>query len=194
MRQPLGGAEQANWPVQIPIFRNTHFFRGPLPAEQSKFPLLPLLINNPGDAHQMPSPYPTAPCEQDSFLIPTGLLRTTPIRLRVWTRRHLFKLLAATGVGTACFQRALAAQASQAAAVTPTMVQESAWIADLELSDEEISSTTQRIQNALRKFRNHYVQCLSVTMCHRHFIFLPVQGQLPVPTKPDRQIKPSQQA
>ncbi|MFP6600898.1 MAG: amidase [Pirellulaceae bacterium] len=99
----------------------------------------------------MPSPYPTAPCEQD-LAYPSGpqAASATPRT----TRRNLFKMLAATGIGSACFQRALAAQASQAGAVTPAMVQEAAWIANLELSDEEVSGTAQRIQNALGKFRS----------------------------------------
>jgi Asp-tRNA(Asn)/Glu-tRNA(Gln) amidotransferase A subunit family amidase len=50
------------------------------------------------------------------------------------TRRHLLKTLAALGVGSAVFQRALAADAEKAVAVTPEMVQQAEWIAGLKLA------------------------------------------------------------
>ena len=101
----------------------------------------------------MPSPHSIDPDEKD-LSDSNRPLQDNTSRTAAIDRRQLFTMLAAAGVGTACFQRAVAAQVSQTAAVTPAMVQESAWIADLELSEEEINSTTQRIQNALSKFRS----------------------------------------
>ena len=52
-------------------------------------------------------------------------------------RRAVLKGLAALGVGTATFRRALAAQAAQAGPVTPEMIKQAEWIAGLDLTDEE---------------------------------------------------------
>src|SRR5262245_13624892 len=53
------------------------------------------------------------------------------------TRRGLFEALAAAGVGTAVFQRAVSAQAEKAPAVTPEMIEQAEWVAGLKLSPEE---------------------------------------------------------
>jgi hypothetical protein len=53
------------------------------------------------------------------------------------TRRGLFEALAAAGVGTAVFQRAVSAQAEKAHAVTPEMIEQAEWVAGLKLSPEE---------------------------------------------------------
>ena len=58
----------------------------------------------------------------------------TPAHL---TRRGLFEALAAAGVGTAVFQRAVSAQAEKAPAVTPEMIEQAEWVAGLKLSPEE---------------------------------------------------------
>src|SRR5262249_7368341 len=60
--------------------------------------------------------------------------RPTPADL---TRRGLLEALAAAGVGTAVFQRAVAAQAEKAPAVTPEMIEQAEWVAGLKLSPEE---------------------------------------------------------
>src|SRR3954454_22545613 len=52
-------------------------------------------------------------------------------------RRAILTGLAAAGIGTATFRRALAAQAEQAGKVSPEMIKQSEWIAGLELSDKE---------------------------------------------------------
>ena len=53
------------------------------------------------------------------------------------SRRGVLKVLGGLGVGTAAFQRALAAQVQEAGAITPEMIQKSEWIAGLELTEEE---------------------------------------------------------
>src|SRR5262245_46601411 len=53
------------------------------------------------------------------------------------TRRGLVEALAAAGVGTAVFQRAVAAEAEKAPAVTPEMIEQAEWVAGLKLSPEQ---------------------------------------------------------
>jgi hypothetical protein len=53
------------------------------------------------------------------------------------TRRRLFEALAAAGVGTDVFQRAVSAQAEKAPAVTPEMIEQAEWVAGLKLCPEE---------------------------------------------------------
>jgi Asp-tRNA(Asn)/Glu-tRNA(Gln) amidotransferase A subunit family amidase len=55
-------------------------------------------------------------------------------------------------VGTATFQRALAAQAAQAGAVTPEMIKQAEWIAGLALTDAERASTVRTMTRSLRSF------------------------------------------
>jgi hypothetical protein len=68
------------------------------------------------------------------------------------TRRHLLKALAGLGVGSAVFQRALAAQAEKAPAVTPEMVQQAEWIAGLKLSEADRKSLAQSLTQMVRDF------------------------------------------
>ncbi len=53
------------------------------------------------------------------------------------TRRGLFRALAAAGIGTEVFQRALAVEAEKADSITPEIVERSEWVAGLELSAED---------------------------------------------------------
>ncbi len=53
------------------------------------------------------------------------------------TRRGLFRALAAAGIGTEVFQRALAVEAEKADSITPEIVERSKWVAGLELSAED---------------------------------------------------------
>jgi hypothetical protein len=52
-------------------------------------------------------------------------------------RRQFLKSVAALGVGSATFQRALAAQVEPEKPVTAEMVAQAEWIAGLSLTDEE---------------------------------------------------------
>jgi Asp-tRNA(Asn)/Glu-tRNA(Gln) amidotransferase A subunit family amidase/Asp-tRNA(Asn)/Glu-tRNA(Gln) amidotransferase C subunit len=72
-----------------------------------------------------------------------------PMTLR---RRAALKALAALGVGTATFRRAVAAQAEGAGKVTPEMIKQAEWIAGLELTDEERDSTARALQRTLGSF------------------------------------------
>ncbi len=67
-------------------------------------------------------------------------------------RRAILKGLAALGVGSATFRRALASQSAQAAKVTPEMIQQAEWIAGLELTDEERKATAGSIGRSLASF------------------------------------------
>src|SRR5262245_54787101 len=56
-------------------------------------------------------------------------------------RRLVLKTLTGLGVGSAVFQRALAAQADGSTAVTAEMIQQAEWIAGIELNPEDRAST-----------------------------------------------------
>jgi Asp-tRNA(Asn)/Glu-tRNA(Gln) amidotransferase A subunit family amidase/Asp-tRNA(Asn)/Glu-tRNA(Gln) amidotransferase C subunit len=67
-------------------------------------------------------------------------------------RRHFLKALTALGVGTAAFQRSLAAQVERAREVTPEMIQQAEWVAGLDLTDEERKATARSLQQLLGSF------------------------------------------
>jgi Asp-tRNA(Asn)/Glu-tRNA(Gln) amidotransferase A subunit family amidase len=67
-------------------------------------------------------------------------------------RRALLRGLAALGIGTTTFQRALASQAAQGAEITAEMVKQAEWIAGLELTDEERKATATSIKRTLGSF------------------------------------------
>jgi Asp-tRNA(Asn)/Glu-tRNA(Gln) amidotransferase A subunit family amidase len=73
------------------------------------------------------------------------------------TRRQLATSLASLGIGTVTFQRALAAQPpSDAATITPEMIQQAEWIAGITLSEAErkrLANTLQRQQANLKNLR-----------------------------------------
>jgi Asp-tRNA(Asn)/Glu-tRNA(Gln) amidotransferase A subunit family amidase len=54
-----------------------------------------------------------------------------------WPRRRLLKAIAALGVGSAVFQRALAALAEQSPEVTSKMIRQAEWISDMEFTKDE---------------------------------------------------------
>ncbi len=56
-------------------------------------------------------------------------------------RRAILKGLAALGIGSATFRRAVAAQAVEAGKVTPEMIKQAEWIAGLELTEDERKAT-----------------------------------------------------
>jgi Asp-tRNA(Asn)/Glu-tRNA(Gln) amidotransferase A subunit family amidase len=67
-------------------------------------------------------------------------------------RRAVLKGLAAMGVGTLPFRRALAVQAAPAARVTPEMVKQAEWIAGITFSDEERKGIARSLDQSLRGF------------------------------------------
>ncbi len=68
------------------------------------------------------------------------------------TRRRLLQLLAGLGVGSAVFQRALAAAAADAPAVTPDLVRQAEWIAGLKLSDEDRKALVGTLNQRQRQY------------------------------------------
>src|SRR5438093_10072759 len=70
------------------------------------------------------------------------------------TRRQLMKTVAAVGVGTAVFQRALVAQAQQQpqSGVTAEMIKQAAWICGIELSDADRERLAQGLGQTIRSF------------------------------------------
>jgi Asp-tRNA(Asn)/Glu-tRNA(Gln) amidotransferase A subunit family amidase len=61
-------------------------------------------------------------------------------------RRSWMIKLSAIGIGGATFQRALAHKAVESGTVTSAMIQDSQWIADIELTDEEKERLLQQLQ------------------------------------------------
>ncbi len=85
----------------------------------------------------------------DSVDLPAGL--ETPAH-RSLSRRSVMSVLAGIGVGTATWQRALAAQVEETGTITPEMIQQAEWIAGLELSKEDREETARSIRRALDRF------------------------------------------
>jgi Asp-tRNA(Asn)/Glu-tRNA(Gln) amidotransferase A subunit family amidase len=70
-------------------------------------------------------------------------------------RRQLLRSIAACGVGTAVFHRALAAQAQTTAKVgeiTAEMVQQAEWISGITLNDDDRKSLARKLSQTLRGF------------------------------------------
>jgi Asp-tRNA(Asn)/Glu-tRNA(Gln) amidotransferase A subunit family amidase len=69
------------------------------------------------------------------------------------SRRTTLKALAGLGVGSAVFQRAVAALADEEGGVTPEMIRQAEWIAGLNLSDEDRASTAKAVERSLASFK-----------------------------------------
>src|SRR5262245_6889340 len=67
-------------------------------------------------------------------------------------RRRALAALASLGVGTAAFQRSLAAQADQAGQVTPEMIEQAEWIAGISLSEDERKAVAAAVARDQRSF------------------------------------------
>jgi Asp-tRNA(Asn)/Glu-tRNA(Gln) amidotransferase A subunit family amidase len=84
----------------------------------------------------------------DDNLLEESLLRAACLP----SRRQALASLAALGVGTTVFQRALAAQAAGAATVTADMIQQAEWIAGIKLNEADRKALTGRISGSTRDF------------------------------------------
>ena len=111
---------------------------------------------NPQHREVQTKPDPDIPRPPDSPTVTSNQSGSPSI-----DRRKVLQVLATGGIGSACFHRALAAQATQAGQVTTAMVQQAAWIADLELSEDELASTTARVDRTLDKFQTLRAQPVS---------------------------------
>jgi Asp-tRNA(Asn)/Glu-tRNA(Gln) amidotransferase A subunit family amidase len=74
------------------------------------------------------------------------------------TRRQILQALAGLGIGSAVFQRALAAEAGKGTSITPEMIEQAEWIAGLKLSEAErkslASSFNERVQRDFQAMRD----------------------------------------
>jgi Asp-tRNA(Asn)/Glu-tRNA(Gln) amidotransferase A subunit family amidase len=68
------------------------------------------------------------------------------------SRRELLKALGTLGVGSAVFQRAVAAQAEKASGVTAEMIQQAEWISGITLTDEARKSILGGVNQVMRQF------------------------------------------
>ena len=60
------------------------------------------------------------------------------------TRRRVLKALTGLGIGTAVFQRAVAAEAKDKHEITAEMLQQAEWIAGIELHEDDRAAATSR--------------------------------------------------
>ncbi|MEX2176608.1 MAG: amidase [Pirellulaceae bacterium] len=67
-------------------------------------------------------------------------------------RRTMLGLLAGLGLGTAAFQRSLAAQAAEAGQVTAEMIQQAEWVAGIDLTDDERAAVSSAVERDQKKF------------------------------------------
>jgi Asp-tRNA(Asn)/Glu-tRNA(Gln) amidotransferase A subunit family amidase len=107
-------------------------------------------------------------------------------------RRQLLGVLAGLGIGSAVFQRALAAQAEPAGKVTPEMVQQAEWIAGLKLTEEDHKALADSLTGSLRDF-----QALRAVPLPNHvppaLVFNPAPGQAPA-IGPRGRVEPTSEA
>ena len=94
----------------------------------------------------MPNP------NESSLSITTESEAPYPPDNRPLSRRRVLAALAGIGVGTVVFQRALAAQAEQTGKVTPELIEQSAWIAGIKLTEEDRKSVAAAVERDQRKF------------------------------------------
>jgi Asp-tRNA(Asn)/Glu-tRNA(Gln) amidotransferase A subunit family amidase len=69
------------------------------------------------------------------------------------TRRHLLQALAGLGVGSAVFQRVLAAQGEKEAVVTVEMVAQAEWVCGLKLAEADRKTLAAALTRTLRQFK-----------------------------------------
>ena len=72
--------------------------------------------------------------------------------LKRWNRRSVLGALAGLGIGSAVFQRALAAQAEKAGKITPEMLDQALWIAGIELAEEDRAAVAGAVERDQQKF------------------------------------------
>jgi Asp-tRNA(Asn)/Glu-tRNA(Gln) amidotransferase A subunit family amidase len=68
------------------------------------------------------------------------------------TRRRLLQTLAGLGIGSAVFQRAVAADAEKKDTITPETIRQAEWIAGLKLSDEDRKTVADSVNRAVKAF------------------------------------------
>lgn len=81
-----------------------------------------------------------------------ALATTVPTPDRPLSRRKVLAALAGMGIGTAAFQRALAAQAEAAGKVTPELIQQAEWIAGITITEEDRKAVAGAVERDQRKF------------------------------------------
>jgi Asp-tRNA(Asn)/Glu-tRNA(Gln) amidotransferase A subunit family amidase len=67
------------------------------------------------------------------------------------TRRRCLQMLAALGIGSAVFRRALAAASDEAKPITDEMIHQAEWIAGIELSDEDRKALADRFNRQQKR-------------------------------------------
>ena len=104
------------------------------------------------------------------------LRRLNPARLL--SRRRVLKVLTGLGVGSAVFRRALAAQAEESKTITAEMIQQSEWIAGIELKPDDRTSTARALTRAIKNFEQLRAVKLENGVAPA-LVFNPAPGQPP---------------
>lgn len=104
-------------------------------------------------------------------------------------RRQLLRTLAALGVGTPIFHRALATQAEEVTTVTAEMVKQAEWIAGLELSEDARRGVAAGLNNTLRGLRAMREVALDNGVPPA-LVFDPTRGKPFVPAQKPGTVKP----
>jgi Asp-tRNA(Asn)/Glu-tRNA(Gln) amidotransferase A subunit family amidase len=99
------------------------------------------------------------------------------------SRRQVLGLLAGAGIGTAVFQRALAAQADKAPTITADMVKQAEWVAGIELNDDERKSLGDALTRMQRDFQTMRALPLDNGVAPA-LVFNPAPWQQPTPHQP----------
>jgi Asp-tRNA(Asn)/Glu-tRNA(Gln) amidotransferase A subunit family amidase len=95
-------------------------------------------------------------------------------------RRRVLKVLVRLGIGTAVFQRVLAAQAEGIGTVTPEMIQQAEWIAGIELNSEDCTTAAKAITRAVKNIEQLRTVKLDNSVAPA-VIFNPAPSQPPTP-------------
>jgi Asp-tRNA(Asn)/Glu-tRNA(Gln) amidotransferase A subunit family amidase len=87
-------------------------------------------------------PHEYAPMTVDSAAVSSSSSQTP----RQTSRRAVLQALAALGIGSTVFQRALAHQVAENGSLTAEMIRQAEWIAGLELTDDQRAATAQSLE------------------------------------------------
>ncbi len=105
--------------------------------------------------------------EDAGFMEGDGIPPAEPDRQRsvAVRRRAILQGLAALGVGSTVFHRAVAAQVARSASVTPEMIKQAEWIAGLDLTDDERETTARSLEREPRGRSPSCARSTSATTC-----------------------------
>lgn len=130
-------------------------------------------------------------CEQTAAEVPSISVSTA--RGSAPSRREVLQALAALGIGSTVFQRALAAQVQPGVTVTAEMIRQAEWVAGLQLAEEDRKALTQSLSQLLRDFDLARKVKLDNSVPPA-LVFVPAPWQTGAPTTPRGEVHLSETA